>query len=416
MNHAEVHLNLNNIMRIAIITGRFPTTSETFILNHARELLARGIDVQVICRGKIDRTLLEQVGFPSSKVEELGNNSAAYDKVITTAAAFLRGIVRYPYSTLRSISPWVTSEQVLTGYLLRQSDQVRQLLPFDLIHCHFGPHGVFGSDLIKVGLESSLVVTFHGFDVNLNQIDRPGYARLFRSNALYTANSQFTADRAIAIGCPASALRRWRIGVDVHKFPFIERIPSADKLKILSIGRLTPKKGFQILIPAFAQVKPPPQGLELHIVGGGSQEALGSLKDLANQYSVQDNVYFHGSANEAEVRHYFSLCQLFALACVTGPDGDKEGQGLVIQEAQASGLPVITTRHNGVPEGLCPEQHELLANEGDIDSLRISLQRAVDEPEKWRDWGHAGRAFVEKYYSFERTTDDLLTIYNELLG
>ena len=97
----------------------------------------------------------------------------------------------------------------------------------------------------------------------------------------------------------------------------------------------------------------------------------------------------------------------FVLASVD-VQGDMEGQGLVLQEAQASGLPVIATVHGPLPEGLIPEKSGYLVPEKDPDALAERLQFLAGHPELWSSLGRTGRAYVESKYDSRQTDAGLV--------
>ena len=96
-------------------------------------------------------------------------------------------------------------------------------LVYDIIHCHFGPNGVKAVLLKDLGIiREPIITTFHGYDVNIN-IFTSGlkiYQQLFKKGNLYTANTTFTANKVIKLGCPANKLIKLPIGIDISKYNF----------------------------------------------------------------------------------------------------------------------------------------------------------------------------------------------------
>lgn len=101
---------------------------------------------------------------------------------------------------------------------------------------------------------------------------------------------------------------------------------------------------------------------------------------------------------------------------VTAQSGDREGQGLVLQEAQACGIPVVATRHNGFPEGVRERKSAVLVPERDVEALADALGTLIRNDEEWERMGRAGREYVEKNYEIEGLNDRLVDIYRELSG
>ncbi len=85
-----------------------------------------------------------------------------------------------------------------------------------------------------------------------------------------------------------------------------------------------------------------------------------------------------------------------------------------MQEAQARGLPVLSTLHNGIPDGVLDGESGFLVPERDVDALAAKLSYLVEHPQNWTKMGQAGRTFVEKNYDINRLNDQLVEIYQQI--
>jgi colanic acid/amylovoran biosynthesis glycosyltransferase len=117
-----------------------------------------------------------------------------------------------------------------------------------------------------------------------------------------------------------------------------------------------------------------------------------------------------------EVRELYADSHIFILSSVTAANGDREGQGLVLQEAQAMGLPVLSTLHNGIPDGVLDGESGFLVPEKDADALAEKLTYLIENPENWPEMGLAGRKFVEERYDINKLNDRLVKIYEQILN
>lgn len=140
------------------------------------------------------------------------------------------------------------------------------------------------------------------------------------------------------------------------------------------------------------------------------------LKSLVERLELKNKVEFLGYVADERLYELYSNSHIFLLPSVTSEKGDREGQGLVIQEAQASGLPVVSTLHNGIPEGVRKGESALLVPERDVDALAEKLEYLIENPERWIEMGRAGRRFVEKKYDIKKLNDKLEEIYQGLLN
>ena len=92
-----------------------------------------------------------------------------------------------------------------------------------------------------------------------------------------------------------------------------------------------------------------------------------------------------------------------------------EGQGVVLVEAQACGLPVVATKHNAFPETVCDGKSAFLVPEKDVDALAEKLEYLIIHPEIWPQMGTAGREYVQKNYDIKTLNQKLARIYQALL-
>jgi colanic acid/amylovoran biosynthesis glycosyltransferase len=205
------------------------------------------------------------------------------------------------------------------------------------------------------------------------------------------------------------------VGLDIKKFSFVGRKSNlTDGIKVLTVGRLVEKKGLVYSIKAVAKVLKTYPNLQYQIVGDGTLKR--QLHALIIRLGIEDKVKLLGWMNQDEVRELYEKAHIFVLPSVTARNGDQEGQGLVLQEAEAMGLPVISTLHNGIPEGVLDGQSGFLVGERDVDALANKLQYLIEHPEIWLEMGLAGRKFVEKHYDIEKLNDRLVEIYLKLLS
>src|SRR5262249_42879995 len=125
-------------------------------------------------------------------------------------------------------------------------------------------------------------------------------------------------------------------------------------------------------------------------------------------------VVLHGALDGPGIRRLADRAHLFVLASVT-VDGDREGQGLALQEAQACGLPVIATIHGGLPEGLADGESGFLVPERDVGALAERINYLVTHPERWVSLGGKGREFVGKHFDIHKLNHNLIAIYESLI-
>jgi colanic acid/amylovoran biosynthesis glycosyltransferase len=394
-----------------MIVNGFPELSERFIVNQVAGLLEAGDEVDVFsgveasdsrAHSLVERYRLEErtvrIGIPrSTKARLLGlpallAGNLARDPVGTAAAFSSR------YAT--------ASRNLKTLYFLRAFAGRH----YPVVHCQFGPNGLIGAFLKDRGFAERLVVTFHGSDIN-SYPGRHGsgvYRTLYDRADAVTAGTTFTRAKLVANGCPEAKIEVIPVGVRMADYPEAPFGGRSGKT-LLSVGRLSEAKGYGYAIRAFAEVRKRIPGAEYLIAGDGPDRP--ALEGLAADLGLGASVRFLGSQTDTEVAALYRSADVFLLSSIRTDDGTEEGQGLVLQEAQASGLPVIGTRVGGIPEGLLEGKTGFLVPQKDPQAIAVRAIELFENPGLRKSMGESGRAFAAAGYDMPVLTRRLIKIY-----
>jgi len=204
------------------------------------------------------------------------------------------------------------------------------------------------------------------------------------------------------------------VGMDINFFNFRERyLRDRSLVKLLTIARMVEKKGLEYAIKAVSRVAQKYSNIEYNIIGDGILRSR--LENLIKGLGISDKINLLGWKTQEELKSLLQEAHIFILTSVTAGDGDMEGQGLVLQEAQAVGLPVLSTLHNGIPEGVIDGKSGFLVPERDVDALVKKLEYLIEHPELWPEMGRYGRKFVEERYDIQKLNQRLVKIYEAIL-
>jgi colanic acid/amylovoran biosynthesis glycosyltransferase len=408
-------------MKIAVVVGTFPSLSETFVLSQITGMIERGHQVDIYAHHVGDHQKLH----PDVKKYNLLDNVYYFPKrsenrwirLLEALFALVRSSYDRPDYLLRVLNykKYGTTLMALRCFY-SQMPSLKQK-KYDIIHCHFmfnGPAGLIIRQLSNP--DAKVVTTFHGYDANcgISQRDQKKYDWLFKYCDLFTANTSFTADQAALLGCPKERIIKLPVGLNIHKYHYRETVFPDDKtIKLLTVARLVEKKGIEYSIRAVAKLVNDYPNLEYKIAGSGPLKT--SLEELTASLGVDKQVHFLDWVDQNEVLKLYTNSHIFVLASVTAANGDKEGQGLVLQEAQAVGLPVISTWHNGIPDGVLDGKSGFLVAEKDVDTLADKLRYLMQNPHVWPDMSRAGRHFIEQHYDIDQLNDRLENIFGDLV-
>lgn len=403
-----------------MLTHRFPAISETFILNQITGLLDRGHEVEIIARER-------------GPLDALHSDIKSYQLLDRTTYLIIPQNRRQQFveatQILVKLLRWRATSlgQIINHFLFFDAAKALRLVfdlgpligrpKYDVIHCHFGPVGELGRRLRKIGaLEGRLVTTFHGYDITcfLKKHGEKVYYDLFREGDLFMYSSEFVGEKLIRAGCPSHKSLRFRLGTDMRQFSFSERhVRPGDLIRLITVARLVEKKGLEYSIKAVAQLMKIHPALRYNIVGEGPLHQ--DLSHLVHELQVEDKIKLLGWKNKDEVRALYAEAHIFLLTSVTSSTGDEEGQGLVLQEAQAMGLPVVCTNHNGFPESILPGQSGFLVPEREIGAIAHQLSELIKNPQQWVEIGRRGRRFVESEFDLNKRNCALVDVYEKLI-
>ncbi len=168
-------------------------------------------------------------------------------------------------------------------------------------------------------------------------------------------------------------------GLDLSRFPAPpQRTHHASRIKILSVGRLVEKKGYDRLIAALAKL---PDTLDWEFIHIGGGELKSSLLQQATAANVDDRINWLGEREQPEVIQAMRDADIFILPSRIADNGDRDGLPNVLMEAASQKLPIIATAVSAIPEFLTDDVHALLA-EDNAEALAGSLVTLASSPDK----------------------------------
>lgn len=275
----------------------------------------------------------------------------------------------------------------------------------ELIHAHFASGGKTALRLKRI-LGLPLVVTLHGGS-DVPQNGQEMYRELFSEADLFICVSDFIRQKAIEAGYPKEKLKVHYIGVDRTIFFPVPEPPEVNQ--ILFVGRLVEKKGCEYLLFAMEKVMKKHSDVLLTVVGTGPlKERLGQL---AAELSI--NCRFLGVQSSQSIRDLLRNSRLFCLPSVTPENGDCEGLPIALLEAQAMGVPVVSTFHAGIPEGVAHEGTGVLVPEKDTEQLAEAILRLIEDRAQWASFHRATQSHIDRSFNLRRQTAQLEEIYTQ---
>jgi glycosyltransferase involved in cell wall biosynthesis len=279
----------------------------------------------------------------------------------------------------------------------------------------FGPSGVAAMDACQE-LRLPLVVHFHGYDAYHRDVleGPPGrrYPAMFQQAGAIVAVSAAMERQLLSLGAPRKKLHLNPYGVDLDRFQGAR--PDQAGPLFVAVGRFVDKKAPLLTLLAFSRLAAEAPTARLMMVGDGP--LLEACRQLRAALGLQERVELPGPRSPEEVAALFQRARAFVQHSVTTEYGDSEGTPLSILEASAAGLPVIATRHAGIPEVVADRESGLLVDEGDVEGMARAMARLVAEPETAAGLGAAGRRRIQAGYSMEERIAALWSIIQAAIG
>ncbi len=220
------------------------------------------------------------------------------------------------------------------------------------------------------------------------------------------ANSEFTRDELIKMDVNPARITLIYPGVDVARFrpglacdDLRQSVGVADGKLILSVGRLSRRKGFDQVIKALPALVNAGLDVQYALIGIGEDQDY--LLDLAREQGVADRVHLLGHTSADDLPRWYNACDVFAMPN-REINGDTEGFGMVFIEASACAKPVIAGQAGGTASAVVDELTGLRVDGTSSESVSAGLRRLLLDATLAHSLGQAGLQRVEREFAWER--------------
>lgn len=392
--------------RVLYIVSQFPSLSETFIVRELSALIAQGVDVRilslkpprdVIVQDQAAR-LMDRVIYPAG----LGQ----------TLASALRRFVATPWPMLTSSRtlvsnfwrrPTLLAKSAGSALLgLGRANEIECFGP-QLIHATWATYPATVAWFLSRVLNRPFTFTSRAHDIFIE--DHMMQEKLTSTALAVTITEHNVRFMSRWMPAPGSIpVKVIHSSLNLPEFPF-SRVQRASG-RLLSVGRLVPMKGFDILLYALAQLRDRGRTFTCTIIGEGPERA--KLEALRSKLGLVSVVELPGIMVQADVARHMTDATLMVLPCVVAPNGQSDGIPNVLMEAMASGLPVISTRVSGIPELVDDGVSGRLVDPGDAVALADAIESLLTDTDAQERFAKAGRSKVEQEFNIDREASRLL--------
>ena len=272
------------------------------------------------------------------------------------------------------------------------------------INVALAEYGPTGTAITKVceRLSIPLLVHFHGFDASVESVIKGNvsYKEIFSYAKHIFVVSRTMQGKLLELGCPEKKLIYNVYGPNEV---FFEVKPNFSSQKFIAVGRFVNKKAPYYTILAFHKVvcKFP----KAQLVLGGTGELWEACTNLVKYLRLENNVLLPGVIDQENYRAHLTDSLAFVQHSITAHNGDMEGTPVAILEANAAGVPVISTRHAGIPDVIVHEETGFLVDEHEVDAMADYMILFIEQPQLAKKMGEAGRKRILQFYTMEKHID-----------
>lgn len=259
-------------------------------------------------------------------------------------------------------------------------------------------------------LHIPLIVTTLGFDISDRQLVekfKDKYKELLNYCNYVLIVSKHMKEQLLDLGCPEHKIIYSPAGPAEE---FFEIQPTFSDNNLFALGRFVEKKSPHSTIFAFQKVLEAIPDAKLFFCGDGI--LLTVAKDIVKALGLENSVFFPGRIDQKQQKNYLADCSVFIQHSKTAQSGDSEGTPVAILEAAAAGVPIVSTKHAGIPDVVINKQTGFLVNEGDIMTMAEKIIILLRDKQTAKKMGQTGKMFVRNNFSLEHH----IKIINDLIG
>ncbi|HVX25465.1 MAG TPA: glycosyltransferase [Parafilimonas sp.] len=270
------------------------------------------------------------------------------------------------------------------------------------VNCVLAEYGTTAAETLNVvkALRLPLIVHFHGHDIsnqNVLSFYRKKYLDVFEYADTVIAVSKKMQEGLMEMGCPATKIFLTFYGPNPI---FFSNQPKYVNQQFIYAGRFVQMKGPHLVILAFKKVAERFHNARLVMIGDGPQ--LSFCKDLAAALELSARIHFKGVQTPEYIKQVFEESIALVQHSITTETGDAEGTPVVIVEAQAAALPVVSTYHAGIPEVVINNETGFLVQEHDVARMADYMRMLIEQPAIVKQMGTNARQRIRRFFTIEK--------------
>ena len=395
-------------LTVGYVLKMFPRFCETFVLNEILELERRGVRVVVFSMKVADEALrqpdLERLRAPVTTIPPL-RGRGLWQHLAAHVACLARSPGRYRETVAfvrgrRSATAW---RKFLVAPFIVQRARAQGI---EHLHAHFASGPARQAKFVSLLSGLPFSFTAHAKDLyweGHNHGKNNKLKKRLRSASFVVVISDFNHRflRSLNFSVPRRRVLTLYNGIDLERWPLRlpagRPTPAAAIPLLLAVGRLVPKKGFDVLLHACRILKDEGRVFRCLIAGDGPERLR--LQQLRDELGLETDVELPGSVPQDRLREeLMPRAHVLIQPSVVASNGDQDGIPTVVLEALALGLPVVATPVSGIPEAVADGESGLLVPQNSGQATAAAVARILDDADLAAQLARGGRARVERSF------------------
>jgi len=396
------------------LMAAFPALSEAFVMREIRQLRADGWTIVIAPLRPLHRTPRAQ-GF-----EDLESCAIPVRWIsIDLLAGFLFILLSRPRQCWRcmriisaSLGRPVRFVKMLYTLIsaMRVAWKMREA-NIELVRAHFLHTEALGARFVGLLLDVPYSVTVYTVFVEFPE----RVIRDILSHAAFLVADTHQSERFLkSLGVEPDRIHVVHNSVNIGEFPLRSAEKATARPIILGVGRLDPKKGFDVLLSACSILQQRGVEFQCVIVGDGTERD--KLLEIRRRLGLEDRVAMPGNLGFGDVRAWYYRASIFTMASVVAPDRQTDGLPTVVVEAMASGLAIVGTETAGIPEAVQDGLNGFLVAPNEPEPLADRLELLLGREDLRTRFGRESRQIVETRFDLKRKSETLSELMRQHLS
>jgi len=388
------------VRQLAYLFERFPAFTKTFCAREVAELYRQNYRVPVFSIRRPNDERPVNIPLDEVAIHYLPDSNSPFFKIPTRWAA--RRFTDYWQKEVDSRDKHRFFEAIYLGNRLKKAG-------INHLHVHFAGMAARTAWWIKKLFGIDYSFTGHANDIFVEKPDQRVPLKSLVAEARFVVSVSDYGVNYLTSRFPLAASKIYRVynGIDLAQFTPAE--PGVQPVRIISVGRLIPKKGYGDLIEACGLLYK--QGLDFRctIIGGGPEHL--PLRQLIEARSLDQMIELVGPKSQTEIVELLAQSQIFVFPARRDEAGDQDNLPTVLIEAMASGLPIVTSSLAGIPEIITDQINGILVPQRAPEALASAIRSLLLDPKKREKLGASGLSTAREKFSLAATVQELIAIF-----